>query len=592
MLLLAAVTPAQAFGRFGYVDGWTIPALLLDRDGFKVDYGASDKFKFPKALTQWKPLETSVMSQLVVAAPFAGAPSKLRQDLTAPGFAAYFDHGIDLRVSSLTSPFLSWYEKASVDGSEEGVPTPPVAWVLVSFRDEQPPVLLTFPTKPCALKIRGRSGNWRITTDGPWAGWMRVIAPTGILPRRTNDAHQLGTLVDQVIREQAYWTQPAPALLDTKVEDDDASVTAHWTFDRPGAIVPDPITLASFGGYPLQVQTKTRRLDAPSNTGPLVITDEARLSIRFPARRIPTGRILAVGAPSQTIGTASFLDPSGVTELAFANLFSPAEKGLRDLAETTFAEFLSQADYQKEPFTNQQLPYAADGKSVDVTAAHALLMQSTISVSRATSEGNSLLTSLVWRRDWLTWKIWCANSDISRRAAALGALAASLAPEPERRLDGAMLEAGLRGEQGLRVWRRRNGMAEGPPLLEALETVRNDIYLPDDYRRATGLGKVLLSEMRSYGNVPMMLGSDQAGLYLAMTFAEKKGDLVTLASSFPLTVDGEGSGAQVGVTQGFGLTVLNINPAAAGVVKVRIKIPAWVKLPNMPAEIRYIEAKK
>jgi len=587
----AASSLAQGFGRFGYKDSWSIPALVLDREGFKTDFGAADKFYFPRPLTQWKPIASSPMQQTVSATPFAGAPSKLRQELTAPGFSLYFDIGIDLKVSSLNSPFVSWTDRGSLDGNSD-YPTPEVKWALISFRDNQPPILLTFPWKPCAIRIKGKSGAWRITSEGPWQGWARVVAPTGILPRRTNDVSQLGALVEEIKANEEFWSQVPPNATGLSVADDDASVTAEWTFDRAGAVIPDPVTMAPFAGYNVTVLTKTRRLEAPTLDGPLVITDEPKLTVRFPARRIPTGRVVAVGPPPQSLSTASYLDPAGVSELALANLLSPAPKSLRSISETTYAEFLTNAAYHTEPFTNQPLPYAADGKGLDLTAAHALLMQSTISVSRATSEGNSLLTSLIWRRDWLSWRVWSDNSDISRRASALGAIAASLAPEPERRLDGAMLEAGLRGEQGARVWRRRSGFAEGPPLLEVMDTARADIYLPDDYRRSTGLGKVLLSELRSYGNVPVTLTSDASGLYLSMTFTEKKNEVVTLGSSFPIEIEGAATNGQVTATQGFGLTVLTVSPTAAGEVKQKIKIPAWAKLPTMPKDIRYEESKK
>lgn len=591
LLLASPLASAQAFGRFGYKDSWTIPGIVLDRDGFKVDFGASDKFYFPRPLTQWKPLTTTAQAQLVTATPFAGAPSKFRQELTSPGFSMYFDHGIDLRIGSLTSPFVSWTDRGSLDGSSD-YPTPEVAWVLVSFRDAQPPVLLAFPWKSCALRIKGKSGAWHLTSEGPWQGWVRVVTPTGVLPRRTNDVTTLGALVEEVKKQESFWSQIPPAATGVKIEDDDSSVTAEWSFDRAGTVLPDPITLSPFAGYGITVLSKTRRLEAPTQNGPLVVTAEPKLVVRFPARRIPTGRIVAVGAPARTISTASYLDASGVTELAFANLFSPVPKTLRDLSEGTFAEFLTNAAYHPEPFTSQSLPFGADGKNLDLTAAHALLMQSTISVSRATSEGNSLLTSLMWRRDWLTWRIWGPDSDICRRAAALGALAAALAPEAERRLDGAMLEAGLRAEQGLRVWRRRNGMEAGPDLLEVLDTARADIYLPDDYRRPTGLGKVFLSDLRSYGSVPVVLISEQGALYLSMHLAEKKNEVVTLGSSFPIEIDGPATNGQVTVSQGFGLTVLNVAPTAAGEVKVKIKIPSWAKLPSMPADIRYEETKK
>lgn len=588
--MTAAMGVSQAFGRFGYSDSWSIPGMVLDREGFKVDYGASDKFRFTKALTKWTPVQTTSMYQLVTAATFAGSPSKLRQDLTASGFSAYFELGFDFRVTSTASPYLSWPDGASLDGTA-GVPTPATTWALVSFQDNQPPVLICFPWKKCAVKIFGKPGDWHIASEGPWEGWLRVVAPTGVSPRRTNTVAQLGALSTEVQKAQDALAQTPPELLGLTIDDDESSVTAEWTFDKPGAILPSPLITAPLGGYPLAIQSKTKRLPGQTMDGPIAVTDDTKLVVRFPARRIPTGRILALGNAPQTIGTASFLDPQGVTELALANLFASSEKGLRDLAESTFAEYLSQASYVKEPNTGQQLPYLGDGKGLDLCAAHALLMQSTISVSRASSEENSLLTSLIWRRDWLTWRIWSPDSDSARRASAIGALAAALAPEAQRRLDGAMLEAGLRAEQGARIWRKRNGLEQGGVLLEPLLATRNDIYLPEDYRRTPGLGRVLLSDLRAYGSVPVILRSEQNGLFLTLNLPEKKNEIVTLASSFPIQAEPAGGKATVNVEQGFGLTVLTVIPTQAGEVKIKLTLPSWVTLPPMPAEIRYSETK-
>src|SRR5262249_5753733 len=153
-----------------------------------------------------------------------------------------------------------------------------------------------------------------------------------------------------------------------------------------------------------------------------------------------------------------------VAELAFANLPASRDTQTKETAEEALTEYLGEAKYTTEPYSNQQLPYTADGAGLDLAAAHALLMQSTITTVKATSEPNSLLTSVLWRRDWRTWTIWTPDLDLSRRAEALGALAAALCPEPARRLDAAMLEAGLASQEGLKVWQARNGFPVGPKL--------------------------------------------------------------------------------------------------------------------------------
>ncbi len=586
LLLGVAVSCAQPFGRFGYVNDWAIPGLRLTSDGFSVDFPASDRFTFSKPLKGWKAIATADTSQTVIVQPFVGAPSKLRQDLTSPGFSAYFDNGIRIRIGTLSSPILSWGGGGSLDGTS-GYPTPEVRWVVVSFRDNQPPILFAFPWNKGSLKLGGKTGDWTLSAE-TFKGWMRIAAPVGVVPFRTSSAAEMGRLEADVKEQAAFWTQPPPVLRKTAITDDDASLTVEWTFDRPGAVVPPPAFLSSLAGYQVIILSKTKRINAPTLEGPLSVCESETLKIKFPIRRIPTGRAIATGVPPRTIGTASYIDVGGVFELALANLFASTPEAVRIQAAETCAQYVEAVTYSVEPHTGQRLPYGADGTGIDILAAQALLMQSMISAEKPTSEPNSLFSSIMWRRDWLSWRIWGSDRKVSRRASAITAIAAALAPEGERRLDAAMLQAGIIAERGLGIWLKRSGLGESKLLLETAEHLRADIFMPEDYRRADSAGAAFRSPFRLYGDTLALL----TGPNLQLTPFKAGAWYSTFASSFSFTLAPEKPKPGLTIDQAFGLTVLNFQNATTSPINFRISLPAWVNLPKQPADLQFKESER
>lgn len=587
---MVAGVQAQPFGRFGYEAPWSIPGLVLDKSGFRVDQAAADRFAFPSALKQWKPLATSEHSQTVATGEYAGSPSKMRQDLLAPGVAMYFPQGFRFRLTSTTAPFLTWPD-GSLDANTEYA-TPPAPWVVVSFRDRQPPVLLTFLTEPTGVRLTGKTGDWWISSEGPWAGWIRVLAPLGDRAFPTLGAADLGRLSQEIRPILSIATQPAASITDFRVTEEGQSLVAEWTFDQPHAIVPTPAFLAQIGGYTLNTASKTLTLSARTPQGPMVITDEPRLVLRALARRIPTGRALALGpAQDDALSTASYLDLPSVTELGLTNLSAHTDRAVRDLAEQTVGEFLVDSPYTAEPTTQQKLPYDAAGIGLDLTASHALLFQTTLSTARATSEPNSLLTSILLRRDWLTWRLWCADNDRRRRAMALASLAAAISPEPERRWEGVMLHAGLAAERGLAIWRRRLD-PKLPEIkhLEVLPNLREELFGKDDYRRAAGFGAVLASDLRVYGDLGLQLVAVENGHRLRFKATDTRPISVSLAASFPLEIKPGKGIVSVQVTQAFGVSVVRAVPRDAGDCELEISWPEWAaKLPSWLAPPRYEE---
>lgn len=587
--LLSGIAAADAFGRFGY-DQVPIPGFVLDKEGFKVRHPSADRVRFYRPLPQWKALPGgSAIEHSRFLGGMVRNPNKFKMDLLSPGFQLFFPDGFELRMTNLTAPLLSWSD-GSFEG-DTGFPTPPVKWAVLSFRDAQPPILFSFPAAPASLKLTGKAGAWVIRNEGAFAGWMRIAAPAGNRARPTNTAAELGALTNEIKGEEAFWTAPSPKIVKQTIQDDERALEVTYEFDRANVIVPPAASMAKLGGNPLSVRAPVRRIGAPTEEGPLEVTNEKILGFRFQARRVPTGRAITLGPPPPPFGTASYLDYAATTELALANCVASADLPLRKLADQTFAEYLGAAETFPEPVSGQNLPYAADGKGLDLAAAHALLMQSTISARRATSEENSLLTSVAWRRDWSSWQLASPNRDGARRAAALAAIAATMTPEPSRRLEGAFLEAGLDAERGLAIWRTRMGVKDvQAAFLEPIENLRFELYNQPDYRRPPAFGSVLLSELRAYGDTPVSM-AEAEGKYRLIVPGEANTALnLVLASSAQLEIaPPEGFQFQAA----FGFTILRGRSATAGPWSFGVSLPSWAAKPPTLLELpRYQETRR
>ncbi len=567
--LVASIALAQPFGRFGYSGPLTLPGLVADREGVAAKFGAADKLYFASPTTDWKILSTTDVEQIISLGSGAG-PDKLRASLYSPGVMLHFAQPLALKLHSTAAPYLSWREGSVGDN----VPTPNLRWVGLSFQDEQPPLVLGFMDAEASLQLTGRPGDWTLRTAKPYLGWVRVAAPLGTRPLATNSAAALGQLSVSLAAADHLWWQPTPTLLATQIDSNNDAVEATWVFDRAGVVVPAGAALANLGEYPLSIESKTHRLDGYSEEGPITVCDNDRLTIRFPIHRIPLGRVLTAGLPQyQPIGTVSSIDFASVSDLAFENLLASRDLQQRKLAEDTLNNFLGEAQYSLEPQTRQRLPFAEDGTGVDAAAANALLYQSFIISTRPSSHDNSLLTSVGWRRDWYSWRIWAADQKRSRRAGALCAIAGALCPEPTRRLDAAMLQAGLAAERGLGVYLARQAQAEVPMYLEPLWTVRNTIFeMAQTPRRTSAFAVALLSGVRVFGDAPVRCSTDGSKSSVQWVLAESKA--VTLASSFPISA----AGAQ----HALGFTRLFPTGNAASQT-VAIQLPYWAQ--PLPASL-------
>lgn len=570
----------QDFGRFGYRSEWRLPALSMTREGIRAHHPEANQLRFDPVPPHWSPVATSETGQTVVLAAMGNSPvKKARADLFGLGCSLYVEGRLRLRATSTSSPFLTWTE-GSV-GS--GVPTPAADWVALSFRDQQPPLAFGFESGPAALRIEGSSGDWAIETVEPYIGWVRVSAPNGIRPLRTNGAAELGELSALCRKLGSALFEPVPKLLSSDVEPDGLGLELRLAFDRPGAIVPPAWMLAPLAGYYVKLATDSELLPIQTEDGPIYVATEPAMNVRFPARRVPIGRALGYGpARLPEFGTVSSLHVPGVVELSLALLSGGADAPLRAIGTETLEGFFDQATYATEPFTKQSLPFSPSGDESDVVAAQSLLMQA-LQNGQTVPQTNSLLTSLGWRRDWFTCSLLLEDETRRRRAMALAALSGALSPDPLRRLDGAYFQAGLAGLEGLEIWRRRRGLPAGPlAKSDPMRALRARIF----GMRAVGpepYFEYLLSPIRVLGPRGFAL-EDRDGLWYLVGLASDTGPIsFSLLAPYSLAAEAGENVTELSAEDLFGNLQTTVRPKAAGPFTLRLIRPDWA--PPLPASV-------
>ncbi|MDX2065075.1 MAG: hypothetical protein SFX74_04970 [Fimbriimonadaceae bacterium] len=566
--LLASAEPGRAanlnegFGRFGYGSIGTAESLrctataIEGPDAEPLRLFPRDDGEFPA----WRPVALDPTQTELVREGVLGGPHRQRISLTAPGITLQSGSPMRFGVRSIAAPYLTWAE-GSVG---PGVPSPNTRWLALSFGDRRMNYVLGFPAGGQA-EVDGKPGNWTLTLRSN-DGWVRI----GRLPRASgaNMAAMLGSLKGLAQSRAKYFTQLPPRIVKRTVAGDAQGVVVSWAFDAPWAIVPSALFLATLDGYPLQFEGKTERLQADSPTGPVDALAGRVLRVRFPVKRIPTGRAVGVGNPTfQPLSTVSPIDPPSVIELGFDCLRAVREDSTRLLAEQVYTQGLSDMEFSVEPTTQAGLSYREDGAMAFETAALALIGQCLSIAKRPSSAENGLLTSLAWRRDWQTWRFYVPNAELSRRVGAVAAVAGALCAEPERRLDAAMFEAGLAAERGLVRWKRRvNPSLEVKPPIDPLWGVRKGLFgyaAPPD--RDEAFVTYLRSPMRVYTDSPVWVEQDPIGDRLVWNAASTRPTTATFASSVSFGLSARHNlGPEFTVTRSLGVTELTATALEPG----------------------------
>ena len=582
--LLAGTGLAQSFGRFSYASFPAVPGFRLSAEGFRSSSEGADTLRFASELKGFKATEISDRAALYVGPEVEGMPSKVRVNLRSPGFELYFPKGLSLRCTALQSPFLSWKE-GSVGPN---VPAPRSPWILVSFLDKQPPLLLAFLGAQVQTEVTGTSGAWTVQTKEPFSGWVRVCLPLGNRSRAGTDAASLGQIVQEVVKNEAFWVSPTPTLIDFEVRPEESAVTAVWTFDRAGALVPVAAVMARIGGYPIEVKSGIRNTEADLTDGPVEYTTEAKLVIRFPIVRVPVGRPLGLGpALTDMIASASPFDVPSLCDLALSSMLGCRDALIKDTSDTVLEEFLAHGASAVEPFTQEKLPYLLTGGSMDLAAAHALVTQCRLAATGRLSEGNEMLGKVLWKRDWYTWLLWCDDQAVSRRASALTAVTGAFCQDPSKRLEAAMLQAGLASERALVLFRERRFF---PPvrkdLIEPLYNLRTSLF-----GGARGLYvDSLMSEVRIVSDEAVTAEATPDGVTLRFKALDPRPGQMAFEIARPVSAIAVSNIKSLVAKQALGRLVIDYEPNAAGECVVLLRSPGWSNpLPPLVAPPRYSE---
>lgn len=471
---------AHSFGRFGYTDLPDPPGFTVNREGFRVSGLASDSVRFNRPIDDMRVVELSNRVALYSGSDFAGRPSRLRVDLASPGFEAYFPLGVDLRFVTLGSPLVSWSE-ATTDGSAPGEmlrPTAPTRWILLHFPDPQPPIGVVFLDGEVSAYLTGGPGAWSLRTTEPYQGWVRFVLPRGQMRTARIDVATLGQSVQAFQKHETFWLSEAPNLTSVRVQPYSDGIEAIWQYDGPGAMVPVPALMARHAGYGLQILSGIEVTEADLHEGPQAYLLEPRLVLRFPIWDLPPGAALGLGAVSFPERDAlDPLDYEATTETALYSLLANAPAWLRRMGREAVLGFPESVGLEAEPATGMRLPYSESGDNLSANAAIALLYQSREFVNASQSPDNPFLAALLWRRDWLTWRMWAPDVVESRRSSALVSVATALSPSIENRLEGAMFHAGLIAERALITYRNRRGFPQSSdPIPEPLFSLRRTLY--------------------------------------------------------------------------------------------------------------------
>ena len=523
---------AEPFGRYGYFPWPKIAGITFNESGFRAAVPSSQSFQFVAPLAAHRAVATSPYGQTVGFGTNRNGPSKGRFTTTAPGFALYFPGPWKLRITSIGSPYLSWPQGSAT----AGVPTPASTWTLVSFLDQQPAWMIGFPDSPTSLQITGRPGNWVLESPPNFKGWVRFGLPFGLERTEANSAATLGRLTERATAVAALFEQKAPELQRVSVTDDAQSVTGTWEFDRPGAVVPSVIRMASIVGSAVKCQTEVLPTGILTEEGPVEVVASTRLSVRFPIVKIPSGRAVGLGSvPDDSAATIAFTDPGSVADLALRIRLSSTPIDTVRLAEQASRQYLSQLILSSEPNTGQPMPFDQAGTDLDLIGAHGLLAAA-LSANREVPEPeNSLITSLSWRMDWGTWRILDGDPNACRKASVLAALAGAFSDSPEGRLAGAMWNAGLDGERGFDRWQhRRNSQIIEPLRPDPYRGLRQQLFGAFNRKGADAPAMLYLaSSARYFGDLALEANVADGRLYTAWIAADAR--LAGFATTIPAT---------------------------------------------------------
>ena len=467
---------------------------------------------------------------------------------------------------------------------KDGIPTPKSDWICLSFQDQQPPIVMGFPEDTTNLQITGDLGNWSIRSPKEFKGWVRFALPMGTEPYRSTTAQGLGKLSVRCNKEETLWYAPIEDVPDPTLEDDADGVVATWTLPRKRTVVPNSFYLSPLGGYPCRIQTETAAYGSSTEEGPIILTRGPSLVVRFPIRRIPSGRGLSIGEPiPQTYASASWKNPLGLVNLALANTLSGRNRETSQRARDLLGSYYENSVPETEPNTKQNVFYKADGTGMLQAAVHSLLGQSVKTGEVVTMGEDPQFVSLFWRLDPYTGSLGI-NRDDANRVAAIAAIAGSFSSDSKMRYRSAMFQASISGSRGLNTWRKRVGLLKDQPRqVEPLLGIRKGIFSLNVESPQSPVVSNWMSEIRCYGDAPMWLQKLDDGYEFCWSALDKIVGTISLESAYNVHVTNRRNLSSLYFSQRIGYSELRYEPEKAGQCSANLVVPTWADVPPLTA---------
>jgi hypothetical protein len=526
------VALAQGIGRFGYTTNPKIPNWFVADHGIRPLFQGAPTIEFDGTVRKRivTGLSPDQFSANWVSTDFA--PTRFKISLFSPGPELLFERGLKLRFRTVQPPILSWTE-GSV-GPE--VPTPKLKWVVVSFQESLPPVLLAFPDSPAAVVVKGNALDWVLEWHGePYKSWVRFALPLGVRALTTKDAAALGLMIASVKKHEDYWQGPSPKLVSVSTENERYAVTGIWKFSHAGAVVPPAAFLARRGGYDVQNQSKIVETNAPTDEGPLAFLDGTELRLRFPILFLQKGRALTAGPATWTAPLPDPKKPFSLFNSAISAMCGPRQQTLPADLRKSLEGYLGTVKFTTEPITKMQLPFDGTGVGASEAAFYCIIQQALLNSEGINMRPNPLFRSLVWARDVMSWRLdGIQDHKVRRRAGALAAVAGAMSTNPQMRLDGAMMQAGLTAERALYEWR---GVTV-PKILEPIELFRSRLFRGKELpQQRDPLLPYLVHPMRVLVGPPIFANNTKEGYVIRFNMPEKKAQRVALQAPVRWTIE-------------------------------------------------------
>lgn len=401
-----------------------VAGFELTKAGFRASATLSDQFFFASPLESPK-LDSKragdEMWKLPGAKPLS--PDIIRLHQFGEGFDLHFSEGFALRIGSMSAPFISWSEGSVGDN----VLSPEADYHLVSFRDNQPAILLTYPGAKTTAKVTGKPGQWVIRSGTKFNGWMRVVAPFGRRGWAAYDAATLGAQVDALKIEIGRWIRHAPRLISMEAALTDGGLQITWKFDQADPILLPVLEISQRAGSKRKVYLQTKairtRIDLPMRAV------GKSVQAVFPELKHFPGRAMC-SSPVEKVRTNA-LDTDDVLNLALANLLSSRSVDTRQ-------DGFRVLNLAAQRFANgAPILVAGDSKS-EWVAAQCLLAQVVAPQARG-----GWPEALVRATDPFACAFLDESGKMDARAMAIASLALVSSPEPLRQAYGGLLDLAL-----------------------------------------------------------------------------------------------------------------------------------------------------